>query len=302
MKMPLKATVYMDVPVEVRTRTPSINRTLDIQIGSICCGLRCPDDEVYHRLRRLYGNFLAEQSADVTIELERTPGRNGSEVDDQVFSVLRDEPDVFVVEMQCSPAESDAGFRPLNRLFYLAYYSACLEKYGGSLPAMLVHACGVLRRGRALVLAGPSESGKTTIAGLCGENDGRVINDEMVLLSRPARDGGTSVQSVPITGGFPPGINITVPLSCILLLKKGSRTRVKPVAPVDAYLRFIRQIVTPTYLGQREGRTAAAMVADFSQETTSAVPVYELEFTLDGESLWREIGELEATMYGQVTK
>jgi hypothetical protein len=302
LKMPLKATVYMGVPVEVRTRTPSVNRTLGIQIGSICCGLRCPDDEVYQRLRRLYWNFLTEQSADVTIELERTPGWNGSAGDDQVFSVVRDEPDTLIVEMECSPAESDTGFKHLNRLFYLAYYSACLEKYGGSPPAMLVHACGVLRRGRALVLAGPSNSGKTTIAGLCGEKDGRVINDEMVLLSRPGRDGGTSVQSVPIIGAFPPGINITVPLSCILLLKKGSRTRVAPMTAVDAYLRFIRQIITPTYLGQREGRTAGSMVADFSQETTGAVPVYELEFTLDGGSLWREIGELEAMMYGQVMK
>ena len=292
----------MGMPVEVKTRMPSVNRTLGIQIGSTCCGLKCPDDEVYQRLRRLYWNFLTEQSADVTIELERTPGWNDGAGDDQVFSVLRDEPDTFIVEMQCSPAESDAGFKHLNRLFYLAYYSSCLEKYGGSPPAMLVHACGVLRRGRALVLAGPSDSGKTTIAGLCGEKDGRVINDEMVLLSRPGMDGGISVQAVPIIGGFPPGINITVPLSCILLLKKGSRTRVTPVTPVDAYLRFIRQIVTPTYLGQREGRTAASMVADFSQETTGAVPVYELEFTLDGGFLWREIGALEAMMYGQVMK
>jgi len=300
--MPLKATVYMGMPVELRTRMPSVNRTLGIQIGSTCCGLKCPDDEVYQRLRRLYWNFLTEQSADVTIELERATGWNEGAGDNQVFSVLRDEPDTFIVEMECSPAESDAGFKHLNRLFYLAYYSACLEKYGGSPPAMLVHACGIMRQGRALVLAGPSESGKTTIAGLCGEKDGRVINDEMVLISRPGKDGDTTMQSIPIIGGFLPGINITVPLSCILLLKKGSRTRVNPVTPVNVYLRFIRQIVTPTYIGQREGRTAAAIAADFSQEITGIVPVYELEFTLDGESLWREIGELEAMMYGQVTK
>jgi hypothetical protein len=299
--MPLQATVYMGAPVEVKARTPSVSRTLGIQIGCTCCALKCPDGEIYQRLRRLYGQFLTDQSPDVTIELERARGRDDDAGDDQVFEVLLDEPDRFIVEMECSPAESDAGFKNLNRLFYLAYYTSCMEKYGTIPPAMLVHACVVLRQGRAMVFAGPSDSGKTTIAGLCGEENGRVINDEVVLISRPGQ-GGTSVQSVPIIGGFPPGINITVPLSCILLLKKGNRTRLNPVTAVNAYLRFIRQIITPTYLGQREGRTAATMVADFSQEVTSAVPVFELEFTLDGGSLWREIAALENTIYGQVIK
>ena len=137
--------------------------------------------------------------------------------------------------MGCNPAESDAGFRYLNRLFYLAYYTACLEKYGGGPPAMLVHACGspAVRAG-GHAFAGPSDSGKTTIAGMCREKDGRVISDEMVLVSRPGSDGSAaSVQSVPIIGGFPPGINITVPLSCILMLKKdGGRISIPSIRPM----------------------------------------------------------------------
>ena len=42
-------------------------------------------------------------------------------------------------------------------------------------------------------------------------------------------------------------------------------------------------------------------MADFSQKTiTGSVPVYELEFTMDGGSLWREIDELEEMLYGRV--
>ncbi len=299
MKIILKATVYPGLPVAVKERAPSINLTLGIQIGPTCCALRCPDDDLYKRLEGLYRNFLTEETPDVTIDLERISGGEGDGArKKQAFTVQADRPDRFVAEIVCNPAESGRGFEYMNRLFYMAYYTACLERFDGRPVAMMLHACGILRRGRALVFAGPSDSGKTTIAGLCSEQDGRVISDEMVLVYRPPAEGGyTSVQSVPILGTFPPGINITVPLSCILLLKKGEQTRVRPISPVDAYLRLIRQIITPSYVGQREIKTALSMVADFSLETISSTPVYELEFTTHGESLWQEIGELEGTLY-----
>jgi hypothetical protein len=309
LNIPLRATVHTGPPVAAGGKTPHPNRTLGIQIGSTCCALTCPDDEIYQSLNRLYRNFLTEQDADVTIDLERGAGYAGNTSGDDLpgdetrgLTVLCDEPDLFVAEMECNLDESGNGFRYMNRLFFMAYYTACLEKYGGNLPAMLVHACGVLRSGRAVIFTGPSESGKTTIAGLCGEKDGRVISDEMVLVTRPGPDGGVCVQSVPIIGGSVPGINITVPLRYILLLKRGETTRIRPVEPVDAYLRLISQTITPCYLGQRETEPVLPLLADFSQETVRAVPVYELEFALNGESPWREIGNLEEMLYDKVVK
>jgi hypothetical protein len=302
LRISLRATVYMGLPFDIRGSLPSVNHTLGIQIGSVCCALRCPDDEVYDELSRLYRNFFTEQTADITIDLKRTLEKRSASGAKATFAVLSARPGLFMAEMECDPSEGTAGFKCLNRLFYLAYYSACLEKYGGYLPAMLVKACGVLRQGRALVFAGPFDSAKT-IAGLCGEKEGRVINDEIVLVSRPDPDGwGTSVQSAPIIGGFPPGINITVPLSCILLLKTGNRTRVRPVESIDAYLRFVRQIVTPSCIGQGVTGSALSLVVDFGQETTGSVPVYELELTQDGESIWQEIGEIEGMLYGKTMK
>jgi hypothetical protein len=309
----LKATVYPGSPVDGAGRLHRADRTLGIAIGNTCCALRCPDDELYHRLSRLYRNFLTEQTVDVTIELERSPrpagpygkaangsggARPGNE--DLDFNVLSNDTDRFVAGLECDLTESDNGFRYMNRLFYMAYYTACQGKTGGSGPAMLVHACAILRNGRALLFAGPSESGKTTIARLCGEEYGRVINDEMVLITRPGADAGPCVQSVPIIGGVPSGINITVPLSCILLLKKGDKTQVRPVDPVNAYLSLITQTITPHYIGEKDRMSVLSLLADFSQEITGSVPVYELEFTLQEESLWREIDNLEGILYGKV--
>lgn len=302
----LKATVYAGAPAETGANALSADHTLGVEIGSICCAVACQDDEIYRRLGELYRNFLTELAPDVTIELEKTeidgPVPDG-DASEPVFDILVDRSDLFVAEMAWDPAGSDAAFRYINRLFYLAYYTACLEKYGGNPPAMLVHACGILRQGRALLFAGPSESGKTTIAGMCREKDGRVISDEMLLVSRPGSDdSAASVRSVPIIGGFPPGINITAPLSCILMLKRGERTRIRPLEPVEAYLRLISQTITPCYIGQTERKSVLSMMAEFSQKTINRVPVYEMEFALDGDSLWQEIGNLEEMLYGKVVK
>lgn len=292
----------------------SSNHTLSLQIGTVCCALKCKDTEVYSRLERLYHHFLTKQPADITIELLGTDrlspddlgialsetryiheGGNRFRTTSQIVTGQYDlSSQSIIITGERSLADPNSEFNHLNQLLSLAYYSACKVKYEGNPPAMLVHACSVLRRGQALVFAGPSEAGKTTIARLCGERDGEVINDEMLLISRPTsnRD-GIMVQSAPILGRFPPRRNTAAPLRCILLLEKSKKTLVRCLDRAEAYLRFMRQIITPAYIGQRSRRAIYSLMADFSNEVTSTIPFYELEFSLDGESLWQTVGELE---------
>jgi hypothetical protein len=307
----------MNSQLDTRQSVPSSGQTLGLQIGSVRCALRCQDISIYKRLQRLYRNFLTEKPVDITIELEGTdrltPDNTGAVVakikfihkngnnfntSSQIIAGLPDLHHSISVTGKKSLAESDhLDFRYLNRLISLAYYTVCQEKYGGNPPAMLAHSCGVLRDGQALVFAGPSEAGKTTVARLCGEHDGEVINDEMLLISRPTSNGNSiNVQSVPIIGRFPPQRSVTAPLRCILLLKKSSKTTVRCLERVEAYLRFLRQIITPAYIGQPDVRTVLSLMAAFSDEVTGTTPVYELEFTLDGEPLWQVIAELESSL------
>jgi hypothetical protein len=302
---------------ELRHSRLSANNILRIQIGSVCCALRCKDAEDYNLVKRLYGNFLTEQPADITIELETTdrlsPEDLGKALPETIYTheegsrfrtssqIVAGEYDLasHIISITAEKTLGDVGseFNQLNRLISLAYYSACKVKYDGSPPpAMLVHACGIVRYGRTIVFAGPSEIGKTSIAHLCGERHGEVINDEMLLISRPTPVGnGISVQGAPIIGGFSACKNISAPLRCILLLKRSGRTTVRYLDKTEAYLRFMRQIITPAYIGQRSGRDVYSLMADFSAEMTRAIPVYELEFNLDGESLWQVLMELEGT-------
>jgi hypothetical protein len=310
----------MNTPLDSKKISIATNHTVKVQVGSVCCALKCEDDEIYRRFKQLYRDFLTEQTADITVELKGTDRLRPNEMYEALAETvyIHGGGDYFKTSSQIISGQYDLAhqliritgekslvdpareFNHLNRLLSLAYYSACKVKYDSNIPAMLVHACGVRRGGRALVFAGPSEAGKTTIARLCGQRDGEVINDEMVLISRPTPDGrGISVQSTPIISTLSPGFKTLASLGCVFFLKKGQRTQARRLEKVDAYLRFMRQIISPAYIGQRDKRAIYHLMADFSAEVTGAVPFFELEFALDAEALWREVGEIEAAIDGK---
>jgi hypothetical protein len=288
-------------------------QTMGLQIGGVCCALRCKDEDVYSRLKRLYANFFTEQAADITVELEGKDGLEPAAIGTALEGtkyIHRDNCFVTTSDLitgqydlaqhsiritgEKSLVDPDLEINHLNKLLSLAYYSACKVKYNGNPPAMLVHTCAIIRGGQALLFAGPSEAGKTTIARLCGEQDGEVLNDEIVLVSRPSGDDRrVTVQGAPFVSRFSPRQNKSAPLSCVLMLKKGLTTSVRRLDNVDAYLRFIRQILSPAYIGQKDRRTIYSLMADFSSEITQSIPFYELEFSLNADHLWNAIEELE---------
>ncbi len=293
-----------------------VKNVFTLRIGSVCCAFKCRDAEDYRelmKLKRLSHGFLTKEPADITLELEGTDRLSP----DDLNAALSDnkyvhEDNLFRSSRQVVSGNHDLGRgyikitgerglanpdmegNHINQLLALAYYSACKIKYDGHPPAMIMHACGILRSGQALLFTGPSEAGKTTIARLCRKRYGEVVNDEMLLLSRPKQNGnGLSVESAPFIGRVSSRRNVKAPLRCIFLLKKGSETLIHNVDRTEAYLRFIRQIITPACIGQKDKRAILSLMSEFSDEVTKAVPVYELEFNLDEKSLWQVVGELE---------
>lgn len=290
---------------------------MEIQIGSIHCTLILRNAENYKEWKQLYSEFITEGPADITIDLEVTDRVNPEDIPDVLYNTVfshdggRFWTNSRIISGQYDlsrsiiniTAERDLGntdfeFNHLNRLMAMAYYSGCKVKYnGGTPPAFLLHACGIVRQGKAILFTGPSEIGKTSIARLCGDRHGEIINDEMVLVSRPGSDGtGMIAQGAPIIGGVSQRRNIAAPISCIFLLKQSRETRVNYPGKTEVYLSLIRQVINPAYIGQRGGREIYSMMADFSTELVENIPIYELEFTLDEATLWRTIEEVEATL------
>jgi hypothetical protein len=302
------------------------NHILRLQIGSVCCEfrpVRHEDLDLFDKMRILFNNFLSDQPPDFCIELE---GLKNSKIAADIEAVLPDimfihENQSFRTNNQMIQGQYDLNRRIiritgeknlvnidmennfLNRLIALSYYSACKVKYEGNPPAFLVHSCGVLHQGRVIMFAGPSETGKTTIARWCNSQRGQVLNDEMVLVSRPnSNDSTLKVQGAPIVGGIPQRLNTSAPLNYILMLKQSHRTIINSLSRSEAYLRLIRQVVVPAYIGQRDRRAIYSLMAEFSDEVTRTTPVFELEFTLDQELLWSKVEELEKSLRtGKVT-
>lgn len=287
--------------------------TFRLQIGNICCELRCNDAETIQKLRTLYHNYVTDAESDVMVELEVTSRVNTDKLKSALTrsrylrhgnnfrssgKLLKGNYDLdsrtVKITGEKALIDPDNEANLLNQLISVSYYSGCKMKYNTNPPAMLVHACCILRNGRALIFAGPSEVGKTTIAQLCGDRHGEIFNDEILLMSRPGLDGNCiTIQNTPILGDFPPGRNATAPLRCIFMIKQNNRTACRYLEKSEAYLRFMRQIIGPSCVGNYDKRTAYSIMADFSSEVVQAVPVYELEFNQDSKALWRITDELE---------
>lgn len=288
-------------------------KVVNLQIGDIYCAFRCRDDEVCDRLKRLYGAFLTEQPPDITVELEPTDrlslkelgkaivrtryvhdGKNRFRTTSKIMSGQYDLANRIIrIKGEKSLVNPDLEINHLNRLLAMVYYSACKVKYGDTPPEVLVHAAGILRHGQVWLFTGPSEAGKTTIASLCRENDGEVLNDEILLVSPAVKGDGVQVRSAPILGKFTPQRRVTGPLRGIFMLKQSHRTLVRALDRTKAYLKLMRQVITPAYIGQSSKREILSLISEFCNEITEKVPAYELEFTLDGKSLWQTVGELE---------
>lgn len=291
----------------------TFDNTLRIQLGNISCAVVCNNEEVLHKLRRLYSGFLTNEAPDITIELDGSDhmdfvkmGKDSAIIGDLYQTgILRIPCSVITGHHDMSQPQVinlyeknhnrlNLEMSRLNRLLSLVYYSACKMKYKNGPPAMLVHACGILRQEKVILFAGLSGAGKSTIARLCEHNNDEVVNDEMVLVGQSAINGNDiSIQNVPIIGDIPPVRTISAPLSCIFMLKKSHRTLINNLGRTSAYLQLLKQVITPVYIGQENVKEALALMADLSKSITETVPVNELEFNLDQESLWQEIAEFE---------
>lgn len=140
--------------------------------------------------------------------------------------------------------------------------------------ALLVHACGVIRRGRGYVFFGPSGSGKTTIAGLSA--DATVLSDDLAIIRKEM--GVYSVHGVPFRGDLPeaPRANAAAPLDGLFTLVKDTRHALTASPPFEAVARLASCV--PFVMSQPAN---AAMVVELCSDLVGQVPVRALHFRRD---------------------
>jgi hypothetical protein len=151
--------------------------------------------------------------------------------------------------------------------------SVAMPRLGG----LVMHASAVGFGGRALVFAGVSGAGKSTIAAMLDEGFPAVtkVSDELVIL-RPGADGTWRAHVTPFIGseGLPHGRSL--PLRGVHFLAQAPGHRRTPMAPAAALREILRHVLV--YVA--EPRTADTVLGA-AAALVAAVPCHRLEFAKD---------------------
>jgi hypothetical protein len=142
--------------------------------------------------------------------------------------------------------------------------------------AIEVHACGIVEAGRCLLFCGVSGAGKSTTARLWARHRPRsfALSDDRIVL-RPWKDRfrahGTPWHG---EGGF--ASPSSAPLEALFFLKKGRRSRARPLSAPEATARLLARSFPPPWDGEAMARALATCAA-----VALSVPAYELSFVRD---------------------
>jgi hypothetical protein len=138
----------------------------------------------------------------------------------------------------------------------------------------LLHAASVIRADRALIFAGPSGAGKTTISRLAPE-DAHLLTDEISYVRKLS--GSWTAFGTPFAGDLArPGENRSAGVEALFLLKHGAENRIKPLnaaAAVRAILRNVLFFADDSLLARRLFDTVCEFVC--------SIRVFELSFLPD---------------------
>ncbi|MGE0452510.1 MAG: hypothetical protein AB7O37_05060 [Vicinamibacteria bacterium] len=128
---------------------------------------------------------------------------------------------------------------PLDELLFDRRLAA-----GGGL---MMHACGLVQDGRALLFAGISGAGKSTTARLWHRlRPGTpILSDDRVML-RP-RGGGFRAYGTPWHGDGGFGHPLDAPLGAVFLIRHARRSRARRLAPAEAAARIFARSFTPPW-------------------------------------------------------
>jgi hypothetical protein len=166
----------------------------------------------------------------------------------------------------------------------------------------LMHACGAIRDGRALLFAGASGAGKSTAAKLLLEDGSfAMLGDDMVPLSRD--DSGWRAFGSPLGGDIPREeiSNVSAPVQAIYFLSQNLEAGLHRLDTTQA-LSLLMSSVIPAH---EIRNTTNQSIDEYDQESlgvlmdecsllASEVPCFSLAYKLD-EPPWEQIFQSEKT-------
>ena len=168
-----------------------------------------------------------------------------------------------------------------------SFLRVCFSMLAVQRGGLLLHAAGIVKDEQAYVFAGPSGTGKSTIAGLSADR-GRILSDEMIYVQGVERGGyifGTPFHGTNSEQPFAPG----APLRVVLFPVKDTTTGVESLRPPDALRRLLA--ATFSFDASTDGHQRLLDLAAALVQKTSML---QLRFRKDA-SLWDAIDSSDDT-------
>ncbi|HIE31048.1 MAG TPA: hypothetical protein EYP67_01525 [Methanosarcinales archaeon] len=273
-----------------------------LQIGDVCCSLRFDDPAYGTYSRKYFKEFISEDEPELILKIyiELNEGDlEGSDLPDSIllsktvdgnsfdfhFGLIKGTLDME--ERRCTVTFSGKGIHGFKQFLFSVYYTIVKQNRLGD-SNFLVHACAVSKENRGYVFSGPSESGKSTIAGL--SSGYTVLNDEVVIIKK--ENGSYLVNSTPFRGDYLDNENVSAPLDAIFLIRHGKKNIIKKISKREFVTRFIKEVIYSDSLLSTKREDAFTEMMDFCGSVAEEVPFYELQFLPDN-SFWNVIDGLD---------
>ena len=250
----------------------------DVRVGGVGVGLRTRHVAFHDLLRERFAGFIAPPAVDhyeFDVEIGE-PGEGDPDDDVRVYrsegswriergdfrAVLDPRARRGSIRQTANPYSIDTLLRIVHTL--------ALAPEGG----VLLHAASVVRNGRALVFAGASGAGKTTLSRLAPHGTA-VLTDEVSYVRREGS--GYLAHGTPFAGELArPGENTQAPLAAIHLLRHARENLIEPVPPPEAARAILSNVL---FFAEDPALVKSVFAAAI--EIAERVPVFRLGFAPD---------------------
>ena len=145
---------------------------------------------------------------------------------------------------------------------------------------IVLHASCIEYKGRGLAFSAPSGTGKSTHVRLWEQNkeETRVINDDAPVIR--ITDGKPKLYGNPWSGSSDKFLNVSVPLTAIVLLEQDGTNSIRPMNSLEAVTGIMPRMLLPYH----DSNMMELAVATFDK-IVSSVPVYKLKCRPDAEAV-----------------
>ncbi len=249
-------------------------------IGRLGFEIQVPDEAWLAALTPLYSEFPLDTAADWQVSLahgeDLTPAPQAWIEHTGPVTRFHIESYAGWIDLDLRQAfvrTSSLAIAPAALERTIAY--ACMQMLPREQNSLLLHAAGILWRGKGLVVSGHSGAGKTTVSRL-SLGYGELFNDEMVIVDLSGHR--PMLLSTPFLGRKTPPelvrrINRTAPVDALILLAHAPIFELRQLGPSEAVMELLR-----TDIAAVERLTSAAIWMTVVEQLVDSVPVYQLCF------------------------